>query len=139
MGSFNNEVLHCARDTSNTRDPYAVSVFKIGTGVVGHPPKRSLLPVLRGDSITCTITGSRQYSSDLPQVGMEIVCLLEFSGSAEDTKRIEKPAHAAMDLPEVQTSSPPAPNREQNSIKNAKRKVDVLDVDNDSPTEADNC
>ena len=30
------EALSCQRETSNAKDPYAVSVIKPGTGVVGH-------------------------------------------------------------------------------------------------------
>ena len=135
-----NEVLRCARDTSNTKDPYAVSIIKSGT-VVGHLPKKistaCSLFIRRGGSITCIVTGSRRYSRDLPQGGMEIPCLLEFTGSVEDAKRVEKLARAAMGLPaNVQSSLPPAPNREQNGIENSKRKIEVLD--SESPTEADN-
>ena len=43
-----------------------------------------------------------------------------------------------MSLPEVHSSLSPAPVRKQNSIENAKRKIEVLDVDSESPTEADN-
>ena len=128
-----NEVLHCARDTSNTRDPYAVRVIKSGTGVVDHLPKKistaCSLFIRRGGSITCIVTGSRRYSRDLPQGGMEIPCLLEFTGSVDDTKRVEKLTRTAMGLPDIQSSLPPAQSpKEQNSIENAKRKtVEVLD------------
>ena len=61
-----NEVLHCSRDTSNTKDPYAVSVIKSGTGVFGHVPKKistaCSIFIRRGGSITCKVTGSRRYS-----------------------------------------------------------------------------
>ena len=92
--------------------------------------------IRRGGSINCIVTGSRRYSRDFPQGGMEIPCLLEFTGSVEDAKHVEKLTRAAMGLPDVPSSLPPAPNREQNGIENAKRKIEVLD--SESPTEADN-
>jgi len=41
-------------------------------------------------SIICHVTGSRQYSSDLPQGGLEIPCVLAFSCTAKDGNRLEK-------------------------------------------------
>ena len=105
-------MLHCSRDTSNTKDPYAVSVIKSGTGVVGHVPKKistaCSIFIRRGGSITCKVIGSRHYSRDLPQGGMEIPCLLEFTSSAERLTR------TALDLPADAPSNvlPPAPNQE---------------------------
>ena len=32
--------------------------------------------------IDCTVTGSRRYSADLPQGGMEIPCILTFKSSS---------------------------------------------------------
>ena len=40
-----------------------------------------------GGSIKCKVTGSRQYSRDLPQGRLEIPCTLSFEG---DEKYIEK-------------------------------------------------
>ena len=58
--------------------------------VVGHLPKKLLAifwSFLRNGSITCIITGSRQYSRDLVQGGLEIPCTLIFKG---EPSRIEK-------------------------------------------------
>jgi len=39
--------------------------------------------------ISCCVTGSRQYSSDLPQGGLEIPCTLKFT-RAKDLDHLEK-------------------------------------------------
>jgi hypothetical protein len=75
--AVNNEILRCERDSSNLRDRYAVAVMKNGT-IVDHLPMKvscvcSLL-LRSGWSITCTVVGTRRYSLDLPQGGMEIPC-----------------------------------------------------------------
>ena len=67
--SVHGEELHCKREISNVHDLYAVSVFKRGTGIVGHLPKRISTPchlILRnGGSISCIVngrcSGRRQY------------------------------------------------------------------------------
>ena len=52
------------------------------SGVVGHVPKKisticSLF--LRSGTITCEVNGSRQYSADLHQGGLEVPCKLRFA------------------------------------------------------------
>ena len=46
--------------------------------VVGHDPRKisavCRLFLLRGGSINCKVTGSRKFSSDLPQGGLEPPC-----------------------------------------------------------------
>ena len=44
----------------------------------------------KGGVITCTVTGSRQYSADLAQGGMEIPCTYSFSGEDCDVQKLEK-------------------------------------------------
>lgn len=77
--------LHCEREPGNSHDTFAVAV-KNDTAVVGHVPRliSSICSVYirRGGSINCTITGSRRYSADLPQGGMEIPCVLTFKSSS---------------------------------------------------------
>ena len=77
------EELHCRRDLGNSHDPYAVAMVR-ASNIVGHVPKRisSICHIFlrRGGTITCTVTGSRQYSGDLPQGGLEVPCLLKFEG-----------------------------------------------------------
>lgn len=89
----NAEVLQCERQTSNRFDPFAVEVKK-NSVVVGHVPRRfsaiCSLFLRRGGSITCTVNGSRRYSSDLPQGGLEIPCVLTFSGEQTRIDKVKK-------------------------------------------------
>ena len=65
----------------NGHDPYAVKVTQ-SAEIVGHLPKKIssiCSSFLRRDgSITCTVTGSHQYSRYLIQGGLEIPCILTF-------------------------------------------------------------
>ena len=62
--------------------------------LVGHVPRNISVAcsafLRRGGIITCTITGARQYSSDLPQGGLEIPCRLTFSASSKEISKIKK-------------------------------------------------
>ena len=82
--SFIGEVLYCRRDIRNHHDPFAVAMCK-GTTVVGHVPRKisAVCYVFLGKTgatITGTVTGSRRFSHDLPQGGMEIPCVMKFTG-----------------------------------------------------------
>ncbi len=63
------EQLECLREASNDKDRYAVAVLRHGS-VVGHIPRRisaaCSLFIERNGRIHCRITGTRQYSADLP-------------------------------------------------------------------------
>lgn len=75
------EILVCRRETDNLHDRFALAVCR-GGDIVGHVPKKisSICSVfLRSGTINCEVTGSRQYSSDLEQGGLEISCKLNFS------------------------------------------------------------
>ena len=76
---MNDEVLSCARETGNQHDPFFIKVIKSAT-IAGHLPKRisstCLLFLHMGGSISCEVTGPRQYSADLIQGGLEIPCRL---------------------------------------------------------------
>ena len=69
------EELPCKREAGNRVDAFAVAVMKDGT-VVSHVPKKissvCSLYLRRGGSIICRATGSRRYSEDLIQGGLEI-------------------------------------------------------------------
>ena len=51
---------------------------------MGHVPRKVSCVfstfLLHGGLITCTITGERRYSSDLPQGGLELPCIYTFVG-----------------------------------------------------------
>ena len=82
----------CEREVGNDKDRYATAVIKEGT-IVGHLPKRisrvCSLFLLRGGSIMCTVVGSRQYSSDLAQGGLEIPCTLLFMGKPKEINKLK--------------------------------------------------
>ena len=75
------EELGCQRERGNATDMYAVAVIKDST-IVGHLPRKiskiCALFIRRGGAIHCRVTGRRKYSTDLPQGGVEIPCLLLF-------------------------------------------------------------
>ena len=62
---------------NNAHDNYAVSVMK-RRQIVGHVPTTISRPcsvfIRNGGVIKCTVTGSRRFSADLEQGGMEIPC-----------------------------------------------------------------
>ena len=61
------------------------------TRVVGHVARKistvAYLFLQKGGAISCVVTGTRRYSYDLPQGGMEIACLLKFRDDNEFCKR----------------------------------------------------
>ena len=87
------EDLVCRPERSNAHDRYAVAVMKNDL-VVGHlPSKFSRLYTLfmrRGGVILCRVTGRRRYSSDLPQGGLEIPCVLLLKGSSKELNKLKK-------------------------------------------------
>ena len=85
------EELTCCRELRNSHDPYAVAVKKRIGGeerVVGHVPRRisaiCSLVVRRGGTILCTVAGSRRYSADLPQGGLEIPAKLTLTATSRE-------------------------------------------------------
>ena len=93
LSSVHGEELHCKREIGNVHDLYAVSVIKHGTGIVGHLPKGISTPchlfLRKGGNISCIVNGRRQYSSDLPQGGLEVPCRLIFKGNKKDIDKIK--------------------------------------------------
>ena len=73
------EVLTCKREYNSDRDRYAVAVLK-NDNIIGHLPKKlsklCSLFLKRGGEISCKVTGSKRYSRDLPQGGIEVPCVL---------------------------------------------------------------
>lgn len=87
------QILPCSRETDNTSDPYAVAI-KCERKIVGHVPRllssACSLFLLNGGSISCTITGSRRYSRDLVQGGMEVPCKFKFTGGKNNINKVKK-------------------------------------------------
>ena len=88
------EELTCQQERHNYHDPFAVSVLKSSV-IVGHVPRHisAICYVFLGkhySSISCKITGSRRYSHDLPQGGMEVPCTLTFQGQKGFVEKARK-------------------------------------------------
>ena len=92
--------LPCTRETSNRHDPFAVAVVK-DDAVVGHVPRKlsaiCSLFLRRSGSIMCPVTGSRQYSEDLLQGGLEIPCVLIFTGESDQINKVRKLVQKTVD------------------------------------------
>ena len=95
------EILVCQRETSNTEDRYTIAVYK-SEEVVGHVPHKILFHcaafVRRGGTIYCMDQGSRRYSSDLAQEGMEIPCKLTFKGPLKELQKVQKYFSSALKI-----------------------------------------
>ena len=91
---YTGEILTCKEEPGNIHDLYAVAVRRQGDDItVGHVPQTistvCCLFLKRG-YITCEVTGPRQYSNDLPQGGLEVPFHLTFTGTGDDTSKVEK-------------------------------------------------
>lgn len=102
------ELLQCRREPNNIYDPFAVSVVKDGT-VVGHLPRKCTavfsLFLRRSGTIVCRVNGSRRYSVDLPQGGLEVPCTLFFSGEPSLIKKIMKLTNELPDRASVEANN----------------------------------
>ena len=90
------ENLSCRREPTNENDRYAVAVMKDYT-VIGHIPRKfsrlCSLFLRRGGNIICVVTGTRRYSVDLPQGGLEIPCKLIFTAKPSEINKLRKLLH----------------------------------------------
>ena len=99
------ESLPCLRERGNPEDPYAVSVNK-DQEIVGHVPRiisafcSSFLR--RGRRITCLITGSRRYSRDLAQGGIEVPCIFICSGEPHEISKAKTLLNQVLSHPDRQ-------------------------------------
>ena len=86
------ELLSCQRETGNSYDSFAVGVMKNGS-IVGHIPRKlsavCAMFLQQGGSILCQVSGNRQYSRDFPQGGLEIPCILTFSGEEKGVTKVK--------------------------------------------------
>jgi len=85
------ETLDCKREPLNEHDRYAVAVIKDDV-VVGHLPRTISRPcslfLNRGGQIICTVTGSKRYSADIPQGGLEVPCKLLFKALPKEIQKL---------------------------------------------------
>ena len=86
------EILDCYGERGIVMDRYAVKVLK-NDEIVGHLPKKTItlcsLFISGGGLIKCEVTGSRRYSQDLVQGGLEIPCDLVFEGKGRDIEKLK--------------------------------------------------
>ena len=84
--------IGCERELLNANDRYAVALKKDGA-VIGHLPKKisriCSLFIRRGGTIECTVTGTRRYSADLSQGGLEIPCRLLVGGEKKEINKVK--------------------------------------------------
>ena len=107
---FLGERLDCVPETANRKDPYAVSVQQSQT-IVGHLPRKisaaCSMFVRKGGTMTCTISGERRYSGDLPQGGLEVPCYLSFIGSPTLIEKLTKALTVALPSGNHHVGDPP--------------------------------
>ncbi len=91
------EHFDCIRQPTNSSDRYAVAVIKdAGSNrqIIGHLPRKiskfCSLFLRRGGSITCTVSGNRRNSFDLPQGGLEVPCRLILKAEAKEITKMKK-------------------------------------------------
>jgi len=106
--------LQCAREPGNPMDTSAVAILDCVGGsagiinvTVGHVPCLISMVcsifIRRGGAIVCIVTGPRQYSSDLPQGGLEVPCRYIFR--TKDSALGEKARKVLDDIFSVSESS----------------------------------
>ena len=89
------ERYKCIRRKSiKENGPSAVSVIHDEL-IVGHIPRKISYPVSlfltkEGTSLFCEVTGTVQFSSDLPQGGLEIPCRYIFNGGKKDVSVLKR-------------------------------------------------
>ena len=98
--------LVCKQKPGNVHDTHAVAIKKITDGeikIVGHIPRKisaiCFAFMRRGGTILCHANGPHQYSSDLPQSGLEIPCVLKFIASnKKDTSKAKNQLESALNI-----------------------------------------
>ena len=138
---FVGEKATTTREPGNQHDPYAVAVLEYQTlCTVGHLPreisKECSFFIRRNGVIDVEVTGPRQKSA-IPDMGMEIPCLLSFThadpNQLQEAKKLvmskttqENPPETKRNLkdnPECRKDSKDTPKRKKSSeSKNAKPK-----------------
>ena len=74
-------------------DTFVVAIKKDGK-VIGHCLRKisalCSMFIRQGGKITCQVTGSRQYSSDLLQGGLEVPCKIFYTKNKSEANKMEK-------------------------------------------------
>ena len=86
------ERVVCIREPLNSRDRFAVVLKKNGV-VISHLPQNISQVcssfIRRGGTIECIVTGTRRHSTYLPQGGLEIPCVLLFTGQRKEINKVK--------------------------------------------------
>ena len=128
------EQLECVQEPANLHDRYAVAVLKEET-VVGHVPRKisivCCLFLRRGGTIVSTITGTRHYSHDLAQGGMEVPCTLNFRCDSKKLQQLTSKLLKQMpeDILLVPSSQSFSQYDEQKYIPPATKAIKILEVE----------
>jgi len=108
--------LFCEHEPENSSEPYAVAVKKRISGedkIVGHVPRKistiCSLFIRRGGTIQCIINGRQRYSSDMPQGGLEIPCVLHFMATTSNSHEGKKAKNLIQSTLCVKVSEVPLP------------------------------
>ena len=123
------ENLECERETSNKKSRYTIVAKKAET-TIGHLPKEvsqiCSLFFSRGGRVVATVTGRQRYSADLVQGGLEIRCILTFSGKVKEIKKLHN-GDTCMSRAVLSTSK-----HSKWKHKNSNNKIEKYNVDTDS-------
>ena len=86
-----------------------------GGETVGHVPRKISAIcstfIWRGGTVTCCVTANRRHSSDLPQGGLEIPCVVKSVGKKKDVDNVGKLAEKALKDNISPTASEPSPKK----------------------------
>ena len=117
--SVTGERLSCETEESNKFDPYAVAIRK-SANVTGHISAACSLFIQRGGTLSCIIVNTRrEYSTNLPQGGLQIPCKFEFKcDDAELLSNIKKLLRSVppVDFELKHDTKAPAPKRKLKAI-----------------------
>lgn len=103
------EQFYCEVEEDNPHDPYAVAIIGDNYRVLGHVPRiistACFLFLRKNGRIRCDISGVRRHSADLPQDGLEVLCILTFYGEerlVEKVRRLLLPPATSISLPHTE-------------------------------------
>ena len=84
--------------------------------------------IRRKGTILCRVSGSKQYSRDLPQGGLEIPCVLLFSGTDGDVVKVKRVLEkSAYDSEPKKASGLKEETNDENPNMEKRRRIDLED------------
>jgi len=127
-------------DHSSTSDSAGSAI------TVGHVPHLILtvcsIFIRRGGTIVCVVTGPRQYSSDLPQGGLEIPCRCIFRTKdcalREKAKKVAQEIYSVLSVSRDANGSHVDGPHAAGAVGDDQGLPDAVDNDHGPPNDADN-